>query len=223
MPKYYLLDENKNLVEVVNIEDNLFRTRLEKIHSEVNDTDHNIEFVTQAQYNQLVASGQLVGNTYYFITDDTTAEDLEDAIQGIIDGTTAVGHASLADNATNASNTDFTNAETKYYDYEYHQDDGYYALIPANEVKGEGYYWWQFTDARNRVYDLPIVHRFGGVYEIKVSPLFLLEVNNDLLHCFAEAQEQNDGSLKIKIQTERNGYVTRIEVDDGFFAVKKIR
>lgn len=81
MPKYYLLDENKNLVEVVNIEDNLFRTRLEKLHSEVNDTDHSIEFVTQAKYNQLQAQGQLVGNTYYFITDDTTAEDLESAIE----------------------------------------------------------------------------------------------------------------------------------------------
>ena len=79
-PKVYLIDENKNLVEVVNIEDNLFRTRLEKLHSDLNNTDHSIEFVTQAQYNQLEAQGQLVANTYYFITDDTTAEDTNNKI-----------------------------------------------------------------------------------------------------------------------------------------------
>ncbi len=85
MPKYYLLDENKNLVEVLNIENNLFRTRLEKLHSELNNSDHSIEFVTQAQFNQLEADDQLVANTYYFITDDTTLEGLEAQLNQIIE------------------------------------------------------------------------------------------------------------------------------------------
>lgn len=120
MPKYYLLDENKNLVEVVNIEDNLFRTRLEKLHSEVNNTDHNIEFVTQAQYNQLEHDGELVANTYYFITDDTTVEDLEEHInqndeavasavarvEAIEDGTTP---------AQKSTTTSFTNNNMQRY------------------------------------------------------------------------------------------------------------
>ena len=77
MPKYYLLDDSKNKIEVENIEGNLYRTILAKIHSDLNNKDYAIEFVTQAQYNQLEADGELVANTYYFITDDATAEDIE--------------------------------------------------------------------------------------------------------------------------------------------------
>lgn len=95
--KYYLLDENKNLVEgfdkegfLALLEQAIERGSLEnidedsavasKIRSVLNGTTHHIEFVTQDQYNQLVASEELVANTYYFITDDTTAEDLENHI-----------------------------------------------------------------------------------------------------------------------------------------------
>jgi len=97
MPKYYLLDENKNLVEGFDKEgflallqqaiDNGDLEHIDpesavasKIRSILNGTTHNIEFVTQAQYNQLEAQGELVENTYYFITDDTTAEDIEEHI-----------------------------------------------------------------------------------------------------------------------------------------------
>lgn len=97
MPKYYLLDENKNLVEGFDKEgflallqqaiDNGDLEHIDpesavasKIRSVLNGTTHNIEFVTQAQYNQLEAEGELVPNTYYFITDDTTAEDLDEHI-----------------------------------------------------------------------------------------------------------------------------------------------
>ena len=111
MPKYYLLDENKNLVEgfdregflavleqaiedgsLANIDPNsAFAT---KIKSLFNGTTHNIEFVTQAQYNQIVADGGLVPNAYYFITDDTTAEDLE-------------AHITANDGAVASLNADF--------------------------------------------------------------------------------------------------------------------
>ena len=94
---FYVLDENKNLIEgydkqgvlsvleqaiengdLENIdEDSAF---VSKIKSLLNGTTHHIEFVTQAQYNALEADEQLVPNTYYFITDDTTVEDLEEEI-----------------------------------------------------------------------------------------------------------------------------------------------
>lgn len=76
---YYLLDENKNKIEVTSI-DQFFTTIATQFHSDLNNTNHHIEFVTQAQYNQLENDEQLVANTYYFITDDTTAEDLEQHI-----------------------------------------------------------------------------------------------------------------------------------------------
>ena len=96
--KYYLLDENKNLVEgfdkegfLALLEQAIEQGSLEdidedsavasKIRSVLNGTTHHIEFVTQAQYNQLVADEELVVNTYYFITDDTTAEDLEEVVE----------------------------------------------------------------------------------------------------------------------------------------------
>ena len=47
----------------------------------MNGTTHHIEFVTQAQYNQLEQEQQLVAGTYYFITDDETAEEFAEAIE----------------------------------------------------------------------------------------------------------------------------------------------
>lgn len=92
--KYYLLDENKNLVEGFDKEgflalleqaieegslDNIDEDSAvaSKIRSVLNGTTHHLEFVTQAQYNQLEADGELVANTYYFITDDTSYEDID--------------------------------------------------------------------------------------------------------------------------------------------------
>ena len=134
MPKYYLLDENKNLVEgfdkegfLALLQQAIDQGSLEnidpesavasKLRSLVNGSTHHIEFVTEAQYNQLEHDGQLIPNTYYFITDDTTLEGMEEAINnltdrltnveeivnGIVDGTRVVGKA------TNAEKTSFTN------------------------------------------------------------------------------------------------------------------
>lgn len=222
MPRYYLLDENNNLIEVENVEGNFYKTTLEKLHSELNGTDHRIEFVSQAQYNQLAAQGRLVANTYYFITDDETAEGLEESIQKILDGTYEVGVAEFANGAV----TDFTNAQLKHYDYGYHQD-GYYATIPANENEGEGYYWWGFSDASNHEYGLGIVHRFGTTTEILRSPTFLCNDPNDNIRlCCLHAQEQNDGSLKIWCYAQRPSapnYMDEFELDECCVYIKKIR
>lgn len=135
--KYYLLDEHKNLVEgfdkegfLALLEQAIENGSLEnidedsavasKIRSVLNGTTHHIEFVTQAQYNQLVADEELVANTWYFIIDDTTIEDLEQILselqraidtfermfEELHDGTRSVNHAV---NADNADNTSFTN------------------------------------------------------------------------------------------------------------------
>ena len=140
MPKYYLLDENKNLVEgydkegflalleqaiedgdLENIDaDSAF---VSKFKSLLNGTTHHLEFVTQAQYNQLVEDEEVQPNTYYFITDDQSVEDLEEQIEeyeqhvsnlenGLQDGSIVAKNAENATNATNAENaTNATNAE----------------------------------------------------------------------------------------------------------------
>lgn len=95
---FFVLDENKNLVEAFDKEGFLALLQqvidagslegidpesavASKLRSIVNGTAHNLEFVTQAQYNQLFNDGDLVENTYYFITDDETIEDYDEAIQ----------------------------------------------------------------------------------------------------------------------------------------------
>ena len=132
MPKYYLLDENKNLVEgydkegfLALLEEAIENGDLEhidedsafvsKFKSLLNGTTHHFEFVTQAQYNQLVADEELQPNTYYFITDDTTLEGLEEdlnnlatSLEQIINGDRAVPRALSSENA---EKTSFTNNE----------------------------------------------------------------------------------------------------------------
>ena len=225
---YYLLDENKNLVEVIDIEANLFRTILAKIKSELTGQESTIEFVTQAQYNQLEEQGRLVGNCYYFITDDTTAEDLEDSIDGIMDGTNPPPNAEEADTATNSKNaekTDFTNVPWRGYEYNIHLDQHYYATIPANEVQGEGCYLVQFLDNRNNSYALGIIYRFGSAVEKLRSASFIaIDDNDQLRNCYLEAKEQSDGSVKINIWawTQQNS-VTEFESTYGYIGIKKIR
>ncbi len=46
----------------------------------VDNQAYKIAFCTQAKYNELVAAGQIEENCYYHIVDDTTFEDLENAI-----------------------------------------------------------------------------------------------------------------------------------------------
>lgn len=98
---YYVLDDNKNLVQSFDregflaiLQQAIADQSLEnidedsavasKLRSNINGTAHYIEFVTAAQYAELETQGALVLGTYYFITDDTTEEDLETAISGLI-------------------------------------------------------------------------------------------------------------------------------------------
>ena len=97
---FYVLDDNNNRVLAFDQEgilavlqqaiaeqsleninpDSAVASRLRSI---INGTAHHIEFVTQAQYNELEAAGELVQGCYYFITDDDTVDDLDDAIAAL--------------------------------------------------------------------------------------------------------------------------------------------
>lgn len=97
MPNY-VIDENNNRVEgyskeevlavlaqaiangsLDNIEANsAFASKLKCC---VSGGTYQIAFITQAMYNELVAANNLVENTYYFIIDDTTCEDINEALE----------------------------------------------------------------------------------------------------------------------------------------------
>lgn len=98
--KFYVLDENNNKVEAFDKQgvlallaqaiadgtldsitaDSAF---INKIKCCVSGTTYNIAFTTQAYYNNLVATGAVKTNTYYYIIDDTTGEDIDKALENI--------------------------------------------------------------------------------------------------------------------------------------------
>lgn len=96
----YVLDDNKNLVEGASLQEilNIINTAIEdgslanlvkdaafisKFKCCVGGGTHYMGFVTQAEYNNLKASGGLKANGLYFIIDDTTADDLNERLEAI--------------------------------------------------------------------------------------------------------------------------------------------
>lgn len=98
--KFYVLDENNNKAEALDKEgilavlqqaiadgtlenivaDSAF---ISKIKCCVSGITNNVAFVTQNKYNELESTGQIRENTYYYITDDTTCEDIDKVLQGL--------------------------------------------------------------------------------------------------------------------------------------------
>ena len=95
---FYVLDENNNKVEAFDkqgvlalLSQAITEGKLDAITADsafinkikccVSGGTFNIAFVTEAQYNALKAADQLVVNTYYYITDDTSYNDILDFIR----------------------------------------------------------------------------------------------------------------------------------------------
>ena len=97
---FYVLDDNNNKVEAFDKEgvlalleqaiqegtlqnilaDSAF---ISKIKCCVSGVSNKIAFVSQATYNQMKEEGLIQPNTWYFITDDTTADDLNQSLEAL--------------------------------------------------------------------------------------------------------------------------------------------
>ena len=94
---YYVRDNNNNLIEGLSKEeiyallDEAIRTGqlpsvddetafVTKLKCSVTGVASSVAFITEAKYNELRTGGLLKPNTLYFITDDTTEDNLENAI-----------------------------------------------------------------------------------------------------------------------------------------------
>ncbi len=121
---FYVVDDKKNLIEAYDKEgvlsllaqaiqdgslegitaDSAF---ISKIKCCVSGITNKIAFVTQAKYNELLQDNKIESNTYYYITDDTTAEDIEEQLAVL---TTRVNESEikLAEEITNRTNADNT-------------------------------------------------------------------------------------------------------------------
>lgn len=94
---FYVLDENHNLIEAYDKEgvlaviekaiadgslsglvaDASFVTQLKCC---VSGQTNKIAFVTQAKYNELAKNNQTIANCYYYITDDTTLDEIDEML-----------------------------------------------------------------------------------------------------------------------------------------------
>lgn len=99
---FYVLDENNNKVEAYDKQgvlavlaqaiadgslDNITADSafINKLKCCVGGDTFNIAFITQAKYNDLEANGLIKENTYYYIIDDTTADDIDEQLQSLTD------------------------------------------------------------------------------------------------------------------------------------------
>lgn len=94
MSKHYVIDENHNFVEGYSAQEVLSvleqaiadgslknvvagQAIVDKLKCCVTGGTMQVAFVTQAKYNELKSSGNIIENCLYHITDDTTASDIE--------------------------------------------------------------------------------------------------------------------------------------------------
>lgn len=88
MAKKYVLDEFNNKIEVT---DEVGNTTVNEIKCCDSGTAFKMAFVTQAKYNELEAAGLLQPNTKYEITDDTTLEEINTALEQLGNTDIALG------------------------------------------------------------------------------------------------------------------------------------
>lgn len=124
---FYVLDENNNKIEALDREGvlNVIETAIAngslanlvadagfitKLKCCVSGKTNKMGFITQAQYNELVANGLVQNNTMYFIYDDNTAENIEEQINSFnetlnnfINGNAPVPKATSAEYAEHIS------------------------------------------------------------------------------------------------------------------------
>lgn len=104
---FYVLDENNNKVEAFDkvgvlaaIEQAIANGSLagltadaafiSKVKCCVSGETYKIAFVTAAYYNSLVAAGTVEKNTYYYIIDDTTGEDIDEQLKNFNDAINSI-------------------------------------------------------------------------------------------------------------------------------------
>ena len=99
---YFVIDENNNKIPAYSAEEVLAVLNkaiadgslanivadaafISRVKCCVSGYTHLFAFVTQAKYNELKENNQLVNNCYYFITDDTAADEINNRLEQIIE------------------------------------------------------------------------------------------------------------------------------------------
>ena len=203
-------------------DDTAFVTKLKDPHTGLT---HRVCFLTQAQYNQLVAEGKLIGNTYYFITDDTTADDLEGAIDAIMDGSTPIPNANFANeadhatNASNAENTDFTNAQLANIEV---PTGGVVLPTPLED----GFYYFEVFSVNNGGMSVAGIFRVnGGGTSISPTLLLFSTTENQYKQCVlvvTKSQLLGSTSFAVKVVSSY-GTASDDFIDTAYVFYKRIR
>ena len=142
---HFVLDENNNKIEAYSAQEVISvleqaiadgslknvvagQAVIDKLKCCVGGNTHHVAFITQAKYNELEESGNIIADCVYFITDDTTADDcsallaelnakveenfqrIKGTVQDLVSGYLVVGNATNAVHAERAAQA--TNADT---------------------------------------------------------------------------------------------------------------
>ena len=106
---FYVLDENNNKVEAYDkegvlavLEQAIENGSLEQITANsafvtklkccVGGGTYKMAFITQEKYNELKTNSQLSSDTFYWITDDTTCEEINNALTNIKNNITSINN-----------------------------------------------------------------------------------------------------------------------------------
>lgn len=159
-------------------------------------TRDDLKMVTQAEYDELKANNKLVAGCYYFITDDTTLEDLETAI------TKAKEEAEDCLNKLDLRvKTIEENQETKYV------NDALTALFKADGAsfkdESDSYFKYEATDQAKTMTKKRSFVRNGVTIEDEA----------DLTYSALVIDSKADGASRLKT-TYGNGSITRT-LSDG--------
>lgn len=172
--EFFVIDENHNLIEAYDKEGVLAVLEqaiadgslsgitadsgfISKLKCCVSNGTMRVAFVTQAKYNELQASGGLLADCIYYITDDTTVEDIDKKlaeqdeklaqcsrkIENIIYGDIPVNFAWSADIADNALQAKVLNSDEILADssgYIPITETGLYTVIAVATDYSEGQY-----------------------------------------------------------------------------------
>lgn len=86
MDKAEILAAIQQIVEEGEIPQELINGVALTLRNPIDNQDYKIAFCTQAKYNELEAGGQLETNCYYYITDDTSYDDMVSEINTALEG-----------------------------------------------------------------------------------------------------------------------------------------
>ena len=215
----YVLDANNNRVEAYSKEEVLAVLNkaitdgtlanvvadaafITKVKCCVGGGTHSFAFVTQAKYNELKAKAELLDNCYYFITDDTTADEFSRQLTQL---TTAVenlrsGTAPKTQRIFEANPFVYTSGVKSFDVSNYLNNRGYFKVVVLDS-QAEPDYSGATTYTYYMTVDLIALENSKRKTDATSSVSTYLEIKNGLLQLTSDNVAKEDYIMAIDYYT----------------------